>query len=64
MNIGKGLKLGRTGAELNQGQAAEQLGVTRTHLSFLENNRGTPSMKFLRKAAELYGVTISFILQE
>lgn len=54
----KNLKKLREENQLTQKQAAEQLGISRLHLSHLENKVRNPSDKLKSKMAKLYKVSI------
>lgn len=41
-----------------QQKFAESIGISRTYLSYIENNRKSPSIKTLEKLAELTGTKL------
>lgn len=49
MNFGDAIKKARIKRDLTQKELAEKLGVTITHVSYLENNRRNPSNEFMGK---------------
>jgi len=52
--LGDNLRTAREKSNLNQENAAEELGVTRQSLSNWENNKNNPSVDIIIKMAELY----------
>lgn len=49
---------------IRQADLAVQVGVTREHLSAVENNRETPSLSLLEKIAAALGVSVADLLEE
>jgi transcriptional regulator with XRE-family HTH domain len=60
--IGKLLHLLRTAEGLSQDALAEELGVSRVHLSQIENGHKEPSLAVLRKAADFFQVPLPVLL--
>jgi transcriptional regulator with XRE-family HTH domain len=54
MSFGLVLKLARTKEKMSQGKAAEKLGITRSYLSSVEADRGTPSFETVVKMDKLF----------
>jgi transcriptional regulator with XRE-family HTH domain len=48
--------------EISQRDLAQALGVTPQHISFVEQDRRTPSLTFVAKLAEELGVTIDYLV--
>lgn len=49
----------REKADVTQRYAADVLGLTTVHLSYLENGRREPSVSVLREMSKLYGATFT-----
>jgi DNA-binding XRE family transcriptional regulator len=49
---------------IRQADLAAQIGVTREHLSAVENNRETPSVSLLEKIAATLGVSVAELLEK
>ena len=47
---------------LTQEELAGKLGVTPQHISFIEQERGVPSLDLLQKMAEELGVSVDYLL--
>lgn len=62
MKSGRIIKLFRTTEGLSQIALAESLGVSRTYLSQVENERKQPSMTFLNKVSEIFNVPLPLLL--
>lgn len=62
MDFGNKLKELRQQAGLTQKQLAEQLGVTKSVISFYERSERTPSPDVLRKLASVFHVSTDFLL--
>ena len=60
--FGNKLKELRQQAGLTQKQLAEQLGVTKSVISFYERSERTPSPDVLRKLASVFHVSTDFLL--
>lgn len=55
MDIGKKIKELRKSKNLTQEEFSEQIGISRSYLSDLENNRKSPSVETLKQIAERSG---------
>lgn len=55
-NIGEKVKCERLKKRLKQYELAEKAGISNTYLSDIEVGRTTPSIKTLRKIAEVLGI--------
>ena len=53
--IGYLLKVDKLALKMNQDTFAKKLGISKQHLSDIENNRVFPSMKLIKKIAHLVG---------
>lgn len=62
MDFGNKLKELRQQAGLTQKQLAEQIGVTKSVISFYERSERTPSPDVLRKLASVFHVSTDFLL--
>lgn len=62
MDFGSKLKELRTQNGLTQKQLADQLGVTKSVVSFYERQERTPSPDILRKLAAIFHVSSDFLL--
>src|SRR5437870_1318252 len=62
MNIGESIKLVRAIAGLTQEEMATRLDVTTTYLSLLENGKAKPSLSFLERVENEFGVPKSFLV--
>ena len=62
MTPGMTIKLLRHAQELTQGDLARELDVTRPYLSQVERGRKTPSLAFLRRAAETLRVPVALLV--
>ncbi|WP_373102824.1 helix-turn-helix domain-containing protein [Blautia obeum] len=62
MDFGDKLKDLRQQAGLTQKQLADQLGVTKSVVSFYERSERTPSPDVLRKLAAVFHVSTDFLL--
>ena len=62
MDFGSKLKELRTQNGLTQKQLADQLGVTKSVVSFYERQERTPSPDILRKLAAVFHVSSDFLL--
>lgn len=62
MDFGDKLKYLRQQAGLTQKQLADQLGVTKSVVSFYERSERTPSPDVLRKLAAVFHVSTDFLL--
>jgi transcriptional regulator with XRE-family HTH domain len=64
MALGEKIKRLRKERRWLQGDLAEKVGVHNTHISRLETDRYTPSLELLRKLAEVFDVSIDYLLSE
>ena len=56
------LRLLRIFHDMKQGELAERLGISRSHISELENSNKTPSMDVIEKYATEFRVPVSSIM--
>ena len=63
MSIGTAIRHNRQRAGRTQRQLAEEAGVAVAHLSRLENDRGTPTLRTMHRLAAALGVTASALLE-
>lgn len=57
MTIGENIKNLRIKRKFTQTELAEKIGISRSYLSDVENNRNSPSMKTVESLAEKLGVS-------
>lgn len=62
MTTGKRIRQLRLDRDMSQGQLAERLGMTRQSVNGWENDRGIPYWANLGQLADLFGVSIKFLL--
>lgn len=62
MSIGENIKKIRKENGLTQAEFSKKIGISRTYLSDLENNRKSPSVETLDKMAEKLGVSTTYLL--
>ena len=62
MSIGEKIRQLRREKDWSQGQLAIKLGISERHISRYENEKFTPSASTLKKIAEVFGVTIDYLL--
>jgi putative transcriptional regulator len=62
MNIPQFLRALRKDRGWTQEEAAKRLGVSRTHLNEVENEKKDFSLAFLTKAADVYGMTLTDLM--
>lgn len=58
-NLGLKIKEHRISKHLNQSELAEMIGIESKYLSRLETGASTPSLKMLKKLAEIFNIEIS-----
>lgn len=58
------LKTIRIEKGLTQGEAARRIGITQQRLSHYEVGIRQPGLEIIRKAAEIYGVTVDELIGE
>ena len=61
-NIGKNIKLFRTGKNMTQEAFAEQLFVSRQTVSNYENNKSNPDIDMLMKMAEVLETDVNTLI--
>ena len=64
MKTGSLVKLLRTADGVSQTELAVQLGIARTYLSQVENNRVEPGMPFLKSVSRRFSVPVSLLVIE
>lgn len=64
MSIGKNISLIRKSKKLTQANLAKEIGISRSYLSDLENDRKNPSAKTLKNLAEKLNVRMSNLIEE
>ena len=64
MKTGSLIKLLRTQEGLSQSHLASELGIARTYLSSVENNKVTPSLNLLRAVSKRFAIPISLLVIE
>ena len=62
MSIGEKIRQLRREKDWSQGQLAIKLGISEKHISRYENEKFTPSASTLKKIAEVFGVTVDYLL--
>lgn len=62
MELHEKIKKLRTENKLSQGELAKSIGVHNAHLSKLEKGQYTPSLEVIKKLAEVFGVTIDYLV--
>ena len=60
--LGSALKEFRGFHQLTQKEVADQLGISKSYLSEIENNHKSPNLELLDKYSELFGVRTSSLL--
>ena len=58
------LKTIRLEKGMSQGEAAKKIGITQQRLSHYEVGIRNPNLEIIKKAAEVYGVTIDALIGE
>lgn len=61
-SFGQRLKKSRLVLHYTQKDLASAVGVTPQHISFIEQERGVPSLELLPKIAEELGVSVDYLL--
>ena len=64
MKMSEKIKVLRKQRKWSQGDLADKLGVHITHISRIETGRYPPSLKLLKKIAELFEVTTDYLLYD
>ncbi len=62
MTFGERLKQSRNRKQMTQEQVAQRIGIDFTTISKYENDRSQPDNEVLQKLAQLYGVSIDWLL--
>lgn len=62
--MGKNIKKIRTNKKLNQEEFAKMIGISRTYLSDLENDRKSPSIDTVNKIADSLHISSVFLLSD
>ncbi|MBU7318209.1 helix-turn-helix domain-containing protein [Paenibacillus oleatilyticus] len=62
MTFGERLKQSRNRKQMTQEQVAQKIGIDFTTISKYENDRSQPDNEVLQKLAQLYGVSIDWLL--
>ena len=62
MSLGNRIIKRRKTLKITQQELAQALGVTAQHISFIEQDKGSPSLALLPKVAEELGVTVDYLL--
>lgn len=62
MTIGRNIRSLRERYGLTQCELAERAGVTQVYISYCENGRKEPSLRFCRKLAAVFGCPVSDIV--
>jgi transcriptional regulator with XRE-family HTH domain len=62
ISLGQRVKKSRLVLHLTQEELAGELGVTPQHISFIEQEKGVPSLDLLQKMAEELGVSVDYLL--
>jgi transcriptional regulator with XRE-family HTH domain len=60
--VGKRIKERRLRLKVTQEQLSQALGVTPQHISFIEQDKGAPSLTLLPKLAEELGVSVDYLV--
>jgi transcriptional regulator with XRE-family HTH domain len=60
--LGSALRCIRVFHDLNQGEAAEKLGISRSYLSEIEGGSKEPTLQLVQRYAELFNIPASSIL--
>ena len=62
MSLGKRIIKRRQALKITQQELAQALGVTPQHISFIEQDKGAPSLSLLPKLAEELGVSVDYLV--
>jgi DNA-binding XRE family transcriptional regulator len=63
-SLGKNIKILRISVELKQQELADRIGISRTYMNFIENDRKEPRISTLRKIAQQLGCSIRDLFPE
>ena len=64
MKIGENIKRIRTNKRLTQEEFAKEVGISRSYLGDLENDRKSPTVETLEKISSKMGTTVRYLLGE
>ncbi|MGM0175540.1 helix-turn-helix domain-containing protein [Enterococcus sp. DIV0800] len=64
MSLGENIKSLRLSKKLNQSDFSKLIGISRSYLSDLENNRKSPSIETINKISEKLGVSSSYLVMD
>lgn len=64
VKFAKILKLVRNGRNISQDELADSLGVTKSYISYIENNKKTPGIKFLQSFSDFFDIPLPLLLWE
>ncbi|MDT2645780.1 helix-turn-helix transcriptional regulator [Enterococcus dongliensis] len=64
MSLGENIKSLRLSKKLNQSEFSKLIGISRSYLSDLENNRKSPSIETISKISEKLGVSSSYLVMD
>lgn len=62
--MGERIRALRVNLGLSQMELARKCGTSQQHISFIENNERLPSLRILRKIAEIFHVTVDDLISE
>ena len=63
INLGEHIKTLRNERGLQQKQVAVEVGIDQSNYSKIENGKREPSVYILKKLADLFGVTVDYIIE-
>lgn len=64
MELGDRIKILRINRKISQSQLANQVGITRTYLSLIENNNKKPSLSLLERIGRSLQIPLHILFQE
>lgn len=64
MQYGKVIKLLRVSNSISQISLAKKLGVSRSYLSQVENNRKLPSLPLLKEVSSIFQIPLALLVME
>lgn len=64
IRFSKILKLVRNGRDISQEDLAKALHVTKSYISYIENDKKTPGIKFLQSFAQFFDIPLPLLLWE
>lgn len=62
ISVGKRIRERRLNLHITQEELSSALGVTPQHISFIEQDKGAPSLALLARLAEELGVSVDYIV--